>query len=210
MRLLVTAGPTREIIDPVRYITNRSSGKMGYAIVSAAIDSGFEVTLVSGVVNLAVPEGVHEFVQVETASQMADAVKERFPFMDACIMCAAVADYRPVSPCGEKIKKSEGRMFLELERTEDILAALGLMKKPSQLLAGFAAETNDLEMNALSKLKRKNLDWICANVVGVPDRGFQADTNAVTMYSADGRRIEIPFGAKISVARAVIEELFKR
>lgn len=207
MKILISAGPTREAIDPVRFITNHSSGKMGYALAQAAVLRGWEVTLVSGPVNLPCPEGLAEFVSVVSAAEMADAVKSRFSEMDAAILCAAVADYRPVTVSDKKIKKSDDDLVLRLERTEDILKSLGGMKT-QQTLIGFAAETDDLEENALKKLKKKNLDWIAANKVGEPGRGFQADTNALTLYSADGEKIVLPLTDKASLAVEMLNRIF--
>ena len=208
MKILISAGPTREAIDPVRFITNHSSGKMGYALAQAAVKRGWQVILVSGPVDLPRPEGLAEFVQVVSAAEMADAVKSRFPAMDGAILCAAVADYRPVTVSNKKIKKSDDDLILHLERTEDILKSLGTMKNAQQILIGFAAETDDLEANALAKLKKKNLDWIAANKVGVPGRGFQADTNAITLYNAAGEKIELPLTDKASLAEEMLNRIF--
>lgn len=208
MKILISAGPTREAIDPVRFITNHSSGKMGYALAQAAVKRGWQVVLVSGPVDLPRPEGLAEFVQVVSAAEMADAVKSRFSAMDGAILCAAVADYRPVTVSNKKIKKSDDDLILHLERTEDILKTLGTMKNAKQILIGFAAETDDLEANALAKLKKKNLDWIAANKVGVPGRGFQADTNAITLYNAAGEKIELPLTDKASLAEEMLNRIF--
>lgn len=208
MKILISAGPTREAIDPVRFITNHSSGKMGYALAQAAVKRGWQVVLVSGPVDLPRPEGLAEIVQVVSAAEMADAVKSRFPAMDGAILCAAVADYRPVTVSNKKIKKSDDDLILHLERTEDILKTLGTMKNAKQILIGFAAETDDLEANALAKLKKKNLDWIAANKVGVPGRGFQADTNAITLYNAAGEKIELPLTDKASLAEEMLNRIF--
>lgn len=208
MKLLVTAGPTREIIDPVRYITNRSSGKMGYALAEALVRSGHRVTLISGPVSLDAPEGLDSLIRVETAAEMADAVKSVFPSCEGAVMCAAVADYRPAEPAKNKLHKGEGDLILHLERTEDILLSLGRMKKDGQLLVGFAAETEDLRERALGKMERKNLDWIIANRVGLPDRGFQADDNAATAYGRTGRIEEFPLMPKKLLARKLAELIF--
>ena len=208
MKLLISAGPTREAIDPVRFITNHSSGKMGYALATAAIENGWEVTLVSGPVTLDPPEGLAEFVPVISAAEMAEAVKSRFPRMDGAILCAAVADYRPVSFSNSKIKKTDDDLVLHLERTEDILLALGRMKRADQLLTGFAAETDDLAKNALKKLRKKNLDWIAANLVGVPGKGFQADQNEITLYGRNGEVIPLPLTDKKVLAKQMISAIF--
>ncbi len=203
MKILITAGPTREKIDPVRYISNNSSGRMGYAIARAALSQGHEVTLVSGPVAITPPEKVN-LIKIVSAAEMAKAVHKNSPSADMIIMCAAVADYRPAHPWDSKLKKMPGKLFLELERTEDILGSLGQNKRPGQVLVGFAAETDDLESNALGKLKRKNLDWIAANLVS---DGFGTDTNRITLYSSDGRKCSLPPGDKLSVAQAMLKEI---
>lgn len=208
MKILVTAGPTRESIDPVRYITNRSSGKMGYALAEALVRAGHQVVLVSGPVTLSAPEGLDSLIRVETAAQMAESVKEVFPSCGGAVMCAAVADYRPAEPASEKIHKSEGDLILRLERTEDILLSLGRMKSRDQILVGFAAETEDLRQRALGKMERKNLDWIIANRVGLPDRGFQSDDNAATAYARSGRVEEFPLMPKKLLAQKLMELIF--
>ena len=209
--LLITAGPTREALDPVRFITNRSSGKMGYALASAAVEKGFSVILVSGPVDSSVvpPEGLTEFVPVISAAEMAEAVKARFPAMDAAILCAAVADYRPKVVEANKIKKKEGEFILELERTEDILFSLGQMKNDRQTLIGFAAETENLAENALGKLKKKNLDWIAANQVGLPGQGFQSDRNEITLYGVNGEVIPLPLTEKKLLAKQMLDTIFQ-
>ena len=211
LKLLITAGPTREALDPVRFITNRSSGKMGYSLAAAAVEKGFSVILVSGPVDSSVipPEGLTEFVPVVSAAEMAEAVKSRLPAMDAAILCAAVADYRPKIMETNKIKKKEGAFFLELERTEDILFSLGQMKTSAQRLIGFAAETENLAENALGKLKRKNLDWIAANQVGLPGQGFQSDRNEITLYGVNGETVQLPLTEKKLLARQMLDVIFQ-
>lgn len=203
MKAVISAGPTRERIDAVRFITNRSTGKMGYALAAAARDAGFETVLVSGPVNLASPAGV-QVVAVESAAEMAEAVKREAADADLVIMAAAVADYRPVTTLPGKMKKKEGNLFLELERTEDILAALGRDKRPGQVLVGFAAETDDLEANAAGKLARKNLDWIAANDVGRPGIGFGSEDNLVILLGKGGERIELGPSPKTEIAAGII------
>ena len=200
MRILVTAGPTRERLDPVRFISNRSSGKMGYAIACAARDAGHEVTLVSGPVSLPAPEGV-SLVKVESASDMARAVFDAFPRQDLVIMAAAVADYRPVEIKEHKIKKQPGDLVLRLERTTDILAELGKRKRPGQILTGFAAESENLLENARSKLTEKKLDWIAANTVA---DGFGTDTNTVTLLGRNGEMLVIGPDSKQNVAAKLV------
>ncbi len=201
MKILITAGPTREKIDPVRFISNYSSGKMGYSIAQAALEYGHDVTLISGPVSILPPEGV-SLIKVTSASEMADAVHSCASDAEVIIMTAAVADYRPAHPFDSKMKKLPGKLILELERTEDILGTLGANKHSGQILVGFAAETDDLEKNALGKLERKNLDWIAANLVS---DGFGTDTNTITLYNKAGNVISIPSGAKIDVARSMLK-----
>ena len=208
MRILISAGPTREAIDPVRFITNRSTGKMGYAIAQAARDMDLEVTLVSGPVDLTAPEGV-DLVKVESAAEMAEAMKKAAVNADVIIMTAAVADYRPRQYSSSKIKKSDDDLVIELERTEDILLSLGKAKKSGQLLVGFAAETDDLLKNAQGKLQRKNLDYIAANIVGVPGRGFAADNNAITLRGRDGSQTEFALQSKKNLAEALLQHILK-
>src|SRR5688572_3088273 len=177
-KVLITAGPTREPIDPVRFISNRSSGKMGYAIAQAARDRGAEVVLVSGPVNLCAPAGVRK-ICVESAQQMHDAVMQEIAGTDIFIGTAAVADYRPANPAECKIKKVSDRLDVSMERTVDILAAVAALPgRP--FTVGFAAETNNVEEHALAKLKRKNLDLIAANEVG-DAKCFEQDDNALTL-----------------------------
>ena len=204
MKILINAGPTRESIDPVRFITNHSTGKMGYALAAAAVKAGHEVTLVSGPVALTPPDGLARVVQIVTAAEMAEAMKLHFPDADLAILCAAVADYRPKFYSASKLKKQEGGMLLELERTEDIALTLGKLKKPGQLLAGFAAETDDVEQNARKKLTGKNFDWIAANRVGIPGSGFGSDTNTVKLYAADGSMTDLGTGLKTELADRLI------
>ena len=204
MKILITAGPTREYIDPVRFITNRSSGKMGYALAAAAVKRGFETTLVTGPVNLEPPAGAR-VVRIVSAAEMAEAVKREAPGCDAVVMAAAVADYRPVRIAEHKLKKAPGGLTLELERTEDILASLGAAKKARQLLVGFAAETDDLVESAKDKLSRKNLDWIVANKVS---DGFGSDTNRVILLGRAGKVVELPLAPKLEVAEKILETIF--
>lgn len=204
MNILINAGPTRESIDPVRFITNHSSGKMGYAVAEAAVRLGHTVTLISGPVAIPPPEGLAGFTGIETAAQMAQAMKLAMPKAELIILSAAVADYRPVICSQSKLKKTEGNLFLELERTEDIALSLGKLKRNNQILVGFAAETDDLEANALKKMKAKNFDWIAANEVGKPGRGFAADNNAITLYASDGRRFNLELKPKKELAAELL------
>ena len=202
-RILVTAGPTVERIDPVRFITNRSTGKMGYAIAAAAARRGAEVVLVSGPVSLQCPDGV-ERVSVESSRELCDAVLGRAGDCDAVIQAAAPADFTPATFSETKIKKTGEGMALELRPTTDIAAALGARKRPGQVLVAFAAETNDLIDNARGKLARKNADLVVANDVTRPGAGFGADTNIVSLVTRDSAR-ELPVMPKSEVADAILD-----
>lgn len=203
--VLVTAGPTREKIDPVRFISNHSTGKMGYAIAKQAGMRGAKVTLVSGPVALEAPKGV-EVVPVVSAKDMADAVWERADKMDMIIKAAAVADYRPVTTYEDKVKKSGDDMNIALERTDDILAYLGKNKKEGQILCGFSMETKDMLENSKVKLKKKNLDVIVANNLKVAGAGFGTDTNIVTLITKDEVK-ELPILSKEEVADRILSYL---
>ncbi len=205
-KVLLTAGPTRERIDPVRFITNRSSGKMGYAVAEAARDAGADVVIVSGPVNLPPPDGVRR-VDVETAEQMMEAVRAHLPGTDIFIAAAAVSDYRPVQAAVEKIKKTSDSLMLALSRTTDILAAVAAgSQRP--FVVGFAAETQNVERNALAKLEGKRLDMIAANQVG--DRlAFDCDDNALTVYWPGGKR-EIARATKRDVAARLVAVIAER
>ena len=205
-RFLVTAGPTVESIDPVRYISNHSSGRMGYAIAGELAVRGAEVTLVSGPVNLTVPHGVRR-VDVVTAAEMYEAAWDAFEACDGAVMCAAVADYTPAEPSDRKVKKSDGGMEIKLARTKDIAAELGA-KKGSRLLAGFALETDNEEANALSKMERKNLDFIVLNSLRDAGAGFGTDTNKVTILEREGAKTAYPLASKTQVA-AIIADLIE-
>jgi phosphopantothenoylcysteine decarboxylase/phosphopantothenate--cysteine ligase len=203
MKILITAGPTREKIDPVRFISNFSSGKMGYALAEAASKKGYDVTLVSGPVAIVPPKSV-KTVQVESAAEMFCEVRRLAKSADLIIMAAAVADYTPANFAKDKIKKKQATLSIKLKKTEDILANLGKHKKEGQILVGFAAETSDLIRNAESKLLKKNLDWIVANEVGKDDRGFSSDNNAATLISGAGKRIDLPLQSKTSLAKEIL------
>ena len=204
-RILVTAGPTREAIDPVRYITNHSSGKMGYAIARMAAFRGADVTLVSGQVSLKVPAGV-KLIRIESAGDLFRAVTQVAAEQDYIIKAAAVADYRPVNISDEKIKKTDDDMTIPLERTEDTLQYLGDHKRAGQLLCGFAMETSDMEEKARKKLARKNLDLIVANNVKVAGAGFGTDTNVVTMITAE-ETLRLDLMSKEQVAMKILDKL---
>lgn len=200
-RVLITAGPTSEPIDPVRAITNRSSGRMGYALAGAALNAGAEVELISGPVQIQPPAGAAVF-RVRTAAQMYDAVMERAPGQDVVIACAAVSDYRPASAASQKIKKHEETLTIVLERTRDILAELGRRKE--YYLVGFAAETEDMLANARRKLEKKRLDMIVANDVSADGIGFDSTRNAVTVLTDQGCKHVIPEAPKTEIAERLI------
>jgi len=205
INVLVTAGPTVERIDPVRFFTNRSTGKMGYALAEQAAKLGASVTLVTGPTNLEYPKGV-QVVQIESAQQMLEAVMQRYHEADVVIKSAAVADYRPKHVFDQKMKKQPGEAVLELERTTDILRTLG-ERKEHQLLVGFAAETEQVDEYAQKKLASKNLDMIVANNVTTEGAGFGTDTNIVTLYKRSGESKELPILSKHDVAIEVLKEV---
>jgi phosphopantothenoylcysteine decarboxylase/phosphopantothenate--cysteine ligase len=202
--IVVSAGPTREPIDPVRFISNRSSGKMGYALAAAAARRGAKVVLVSGPVDLSLPFGV-ERVTVETSAQMSEAVNQARDGADAVFMAAAVSDYIP-RYATSKIKKSGQGLALELEEGQDILAGLGRDRR-ERILVGFAAETDDLLANARAKLERKGVDYIVANDVSRADIGMDADDNAVTILRRDGQAWDVPRASKMEIAEAILDRV---
>jgi len=206
-KILVTAGPTHEAIDPVRFIGNRSSGKMGIAIAEHALASGADVTLILGPASAKVTRTDLKVVKVESAQQMYDAAISIFDQMDAAILSAAVADYRPAEAATQKIKKSSESLQIELVKTPDIAGALGKLKKPNQILIGFALETENGETNALSKLERKNLDGIVLNIATEPGVGFIYDTNKVTFYGKNNIKKEFELKSKTDVAIDIIQWL---
>ncbi|WP_405757595.1 bifunctional phosphopantothenoylcysteine decarboxylase/phosphopantothenate--cysteine ligase CoaBC [Anaerovibrio slackiae] len=208
LKLLVTAAGTREPIDPVRYIGNRSSGKMGYAIAEAAARLGAEVTLISGPSALQPPAGV-EFFGVESAREMRQLVQERFPACDIVIKAAAVADYRVKNVSDQKIKKNDAELTLVLEKNPDIVKELGEMKPPHQTLVGFAAETQNLLQYAKGKLEKKNLDMIVANDVSKPQAGFNVDTNLIKLLKRDGSIEELPLMSKKELAYIILDRVMK-
>jgi phosphopantothenoylcysteine decarboxylase/phosphopantothenate--cysteine ligase len=204
--VLITAGPTCEDIDPVRFLTNRSSGKMGYALAEAAQRRGARVILVSGPTELKVPDGV-DWIPVRTTAQMHDAVRSRLAESNVIVMAAAVADYKPATQHDKKIKRSEASFTLELEPNLDILAELGRTRTGKQVLIGFAAETDAVAENARGKLERKHADMIVANDVTQEGAGFDTDTNIVTLYSRDGREIALPKLSKFEVANRIFDRV---
>lgn len=205
LTVLVTAGPTREYIDPVRYISPPSTGKMGYALAQAAAERGARAILVSGPTDLEAPSGV-DVVRVTSTRDMLDACLKAYPEVDVVIGAAAPSDFRPSLRSDRKIKKTGAPETLTLVPTEDILKTLG-GDKGDRVLVGFAAETDDLIAYALEKAKAKNLDFICANKVGLPDRGFAADTDAITIVYPDGKLDELPFGPKRELAQLILDRV---
>ena len=205
-RCLVTAGPTREWMDPVRFLSNPSSGKMGYALARAARNRGWKVNLVSGPVSLKVPAGVTPSF-VETALEMRDECAKLFPSCNMLLMSAAVCDHRPKNMVDQKIKKSRMTESLELESNPDILSELGSQKAEGQILVGFAAETADCEANALSKMHEKNLDWIVLNEVGLEGGAFGSDDNSVTLFGKNGSRQSFGSAGKLEIANALLDSI---
>lgn len=206
MHFLITAGPTREPIDPVRYLSNRSSGKMGYAIAEAALEAGHRVTLISGPVVIPAPEGV-TLVLVETAREMYEAVAERILDNDVAVFCAAVADYRVDTVAREKIKKSEDTLTLTLVKNPDILGSSRSVFGFTGIVVGFAAETTDLARHAVEKLERKQCDLLVANDVSRPDIAFDREVNEVTLFFRNGIREELPLSPKREIARTLISRI---
>ena len=207
LKIAVTAGPTQEPLDPVRYLTNHSTGKMGYAVARAAAMRGAEVTLIHGPTALP-PVKFTEDVPITTAQEMYKAVTGRFAEMDVLVMAAAVADYRPAAVADDKIKKKDGDMSIPLERTADILGTIG-PQKTKQFLCGFSMETRDMLANSSAKLEKKNLDMVVANNLKVSGAGFGVDTNVVTFITPDGIR-ELPLMSKADVADAILDEIMRR
>ena len=205
--ILITAGPTREAIDPVRYITNHSSGKMGYALASAAAQMGAKVTLVSGPVSLNTPVGV-ERINVSSAQEMHEAVMARANQYDAFISCAAVADYRPQTIASQKLKKTEDNdeMVINMVKNPDIVASVAAMTEKRPFTVGFAAETNDVETYARGKLTKKNLDMICANDVSVAGQGFNSNDNAITLYWPEGE-LALALESKEALSFKILEKM---
>ena len=204
-RLLITAGPTQEAIDPVRFISNRSSGKMGYALAKMAVLRGAQVTLVSGPVSIAPFAGI-ETVAVRSAQQMFEAVSERSAESDVVIMCSAVADYKPVSYSEQKMKKSDNDMSIPLTRTQDILGWLGDHKQAGQVLVGFSMETENLIENSRRKLTKKHADLICANSIASEQTGFAVDTNKVTLITQENVK-ELPLCTKEETADLILDSI---
>jgi phosphopantothenoylcysteine decarboxylase / phosphopantothenate---cysteine ligase len=208
LRVLITAGGTREPIDPVRFVGNRSSGKQGHALAAEAAARGAKVTLVT-TVDLPVPPH-SDVIRVETAAEMEEAVHAAGASADVVVMAAAVADFRPTQVAGRKLKKQAGVPEITLEPTPDILAGLGTRKRPGQTIVGFAAETDEVRQNAAAKLAAKGIDLIVANDVTAPGAGFEHDTNQVVIMDADGTEREVPLADKRAIARAVFDAVTQR
>ncbi len=209
--VLISAGPTIEAIDPVRFVSNHSSGKMGYAIAKAAEKRGAKVTLISGPVSLDEPVGI-ELAKVESCDDMANEMLSHLKQADIIIKVAAVADYKPKDAKKSKIKKKDAKkknLSIALTENQDILKLVGKKKTKNQFLVGFAAETDDLEKNALLKMEKKNLDMIVANIVGVPDSGFKADTNKVKLFFKDGSQKDIPLMDKNDIANILLDNILE-
>jgi phosphopantothenoylcysteine synthetase/decarboxylase len=205
MNFLITAGPTREAIDPVRFISNRSSGKMGYALAKAAIEAGHGVMLISGPVCIEPPKGA-DLIRVTTAEEMADAVQTRMDTgCDVFIMCAAVADFKPREVRPAKIKKRDGLTRIELVPTRDILGSVELPRDRRVIVAGFAAESEALAENARKKLREKRCDFLCANDITRMDTGFDADENELTIFFRDGSERHLERAPKIDLAREIVK-----
>jgi len=204
--IIVTAGPTVESIDPMRYITNRSTGKMGYSIAKEAIERGADVTLITGPTNLTPPQNLKKIVKIESAKEMYDAVLDNLEKNDVVIKSAAVADYKPKHYSNKKIKKSEDDLFIELDRNKDIAQEIGKIKN-NKILVGFAAETNDLIENASLKIKKKNLDFIVANDLTKEGAGFGVDTNIVKIIDKEGNITEYPKMKKEEVANVILDKI---
>lgn len=205
-RILITAGATIESIDPVRYLTNRSSGKMGYSIAKRAVERGAVVTLISGSTKLEKPHGLDKFIKIESADDLYNSVVAEFSNNDVVIQSAAVADYKPKSYSDKKIKKSDSDLVIELSRNKDVAYEIGKMKG-DKILVGFAAETNDVLQNATRKIEKKNLDFIVANDLNKPGAGFKSDTNIVKIIDKNGSIFEYPKMLKTEVADIILDRV---
>lgn len=207
MKILITAGPTYEKIDPVRFIGNYSSGKMGFALAQACLDAGHEVILIAGPVKLTISHPHLQRIDVESAHQMYEAVMENFPQTDGAIFCAAVADFTPETVATTKIKREKDDLVIRLKPTHDIAAAAGAVKRDNQFMVGFALETNQEEVHALDKMKRKKLDFIVLNSLNDKDACFGYDTNKITIYKATGEKIAYSLKSKSEVAADILEQI---
>ena len=208
LNCLISAGPTREWIDPVRFISNPSSGKMGYALASEAYKRNFKVNLVSGPVLLPIEKGIY-VTYVESAEEMSIAMMSQFNEADLVIMCAAVCDHKPKKMWSQKRKKADFPSSIELVSTQDILFELGKRKKENQKLVGFAAETESCEENAKKKLNLKNLDWIALNDVSIKEIGFESELNEVTLYSSSEKKVKLSIATKEELAEQIFDIITK-
>ena len=208
LNILISAGPTREWIDPVRFISNPSSGKMGYALASEAYKRNFKVNLVSGPVLLPIEKGI-DVTYVESAEEMSIAMMSQFNEADLIIMCAAVCDHKPTKMWSQKRKKADFPPSIELVPTQDILFELGKRKKENQKLIGFAAETESCEENAKKKLNLKNLDWIALNDVSIKEIGFESELNEVTLYSSSEKKVKLSIATKEELAEQIFDIITK-
>jgi phosphopantothenoylcysteine decarboxylase/phosphopantothenate--cysteine ligase len=208
LNCLISAGPTREWIDPVRFISNPSSGKMGYALAEEAHTRGFDVNLVSGPVSIKPADGIM-LTRVETAEEMRKAMIEKYATSDLIIMCAAVCDHKPKFKWQQKKKKDQFPQIIEMIPNEDILEELGQRKKEFQTLVGFAAETENGVQNALQKLKKKNLDWIALNDISKKNIGFGSENNEITLFSSLGKKVKFEFSSKEDLSTAMFEVILK-
>ena len=206
-KILITAGPTYERIDPVRFIGNYSTGKMGFALAQVCADAGAEVLLVAGPVQQFIEHHRVKRIDVESAQQMFDVVMEHFPTCDGAILCAAVADFTPIVVANQKLKREKDNLVIELKPTQDIAAAVGKLKTEKQFLVGFALETNDEEAHALDKMRRKNLDFIVLNSLNDAQACFGYDTNKITILKASGDKKIFELKSKVDVAKDIINEL---
>jgi len=206
-KILITAGPTYERIDPVRFIGNYSTGKMGFALAQVCAEAGAEVLLVAGPVQQIIEHPRVKRIDVESAQQMYDVVMEHFPMFDGAILCAAVADFTPIVVSNQKLKRKKDNLVIELKPAQDIAAAVGKIKKAQQFLVGFALETNDEEAHALDKMRRKNLDFIVLNSLNDAQACFGYDTNKITILKASGNKKKFELKSKLEVAKDIINEL---
>lgn len=206
-KILITAGPTYERIDPVRFIGNYSSGKMGFALAQGCAEAGHEVILISGPVQLQINHANIQRIDVESASQMYEVVMQHMPHCNGAILCAAVADFTPIVVSEKKMKREKENLVIELKPTQDIAAAVGKSKRDEQFLVGFALETNDEEQNALGKMQRKGFDFIVLNSLNDAQACFGYDTNKITILHKDGRKEEFPLKTKKEVAADIVAKL---
>ena len=210
MRVLITAGPTYERIDPVRFIGNHSTGKMGFALAEAFADRGFDVLLIAGPVHIFTVNPAIKRIDVVSADDMYRAVMQHFAESDVGVFCAAVADFTPTVAADRKIKRKTDDLVIRLKPTQDIAAAAGRQKRQGQFIVGFALETDDEEANAVDKMQRKNLDMIVLNSLNDQGAGFGYDTNKVTVIERNGRRIDLPLQSKTEVARRIVEAVVEK